>query len=386
MQIARGRIVAIGRREPPAPAIDCGDCIALPGFVNAHTHLEFSDLDRPLAADGGLPDWIERVVALRRGRLPHAGAAAVAAGLDESIRDGVTAVGEIATSLPHEVVSCLATAGPRVRVFRESLGLSSASIAERATTVARDLDRLARAGLAGGVSPHAPYSVAPALGRRLIDIASRHGLPVAMHLAESESEVDLVRRGRGPLRDLLERLGAWPDPAPALLGAADWISMLARSPRGLVIHGTHLEADATALARLARHRDRLAVVVCPRTTQTLAGRLPPVARLHEAGVRIALGTDSRASNPDLSLRAECRTLIDAGLVSPGEALACATTNGAWALGFDDTGVLAVGRRADLVVLRPATSPGPPEEMALDPMTRVVAVLRAGRLIWGTLDH
>lgn len=382
IRIARGRIVALGRGSPPGPATACNDCIVLPGLVNAHTHLEFSDLPHPLDVAGGLPAWIERVVALRRGRAP--GAAALAAGLAESAREGVTSVGEIATRLPADVVARLAGRGPRVRVFRESLGLAAATAASGAAAVAADLDHLAARGVAGGVSPHAPYSVSAALGRRLVDLAAARRLPVAMHVAEHEAEAELVGRTAGPFRDLLGTLGAWPSPPPRLLPAADWISLLARAPRGLVVHGTWLGADPAALARLARHRARLAAVICPRTTQALAGRPPPLATLRDAGVRVALGTDSRASNPDLSIRAECRALVEAGLASAGEALAMATVHGAWALGFDDTGVLAPGRRADLVVLRPATQTGPPEELALDPATRVVAVLRGGRLVAGAL--
>ncbi len=381
----RGRIVSLGRGRPPAPATSCDDCIVLPGLVNAHTHLEFSDLDRPLDVTGGLPAWIERVVSLRRSRDPGAegAAAAVAAGLAESAREGVTSIGEIATRLPADVMARLAARGPRVRVFRESLGLAAVPAAA-AAAVAADLDQLAARGISGGVSPHAPYSVSAALGRRLVDLAAARRLPVAMHVAEHEAEAEFVARGAGPFRDLLGSLGAWPTPAPRLLTAADWISSLARAPRGLVVHGTWLDADPPALARLARHRARLAVVICPRTTRALADRLPPLAALRDAGVQVALGTDSRASNPDLSIRAECRALVDGGLASPGEALAMATVHGARALGFDDTGVLAPGRRADLVVLRPAAPTGPPEELALDPATRVVAVLRAGRLVSGTL--
>jgi cytosine/adenosine deaminase-related metal-dependent hydrolase len=385
IRIARGRIVGLGRGRPPAPATACDDCIVLPGLVNAHTHLEFSDLPRPLDVTGGLPAWIERVVSLRRGRAPGAEpAAAVAAGLAESVREGVTSVGEIATRLPPAVVARLAARGPRVRVFREALGLAGAAAAAGATAVAADLDRLGARGIAGGVSPHAPYSVSAALGHRLVELAAARRLPVAMHVAEHEAEAEFVGHGTGPFHELLVALGVWPTPAPRLLPAADWISSLARAPRGLVVHGTWLDADPPALARLARHRARLAAVVCPRTTRALAGRPPPLAALRDAGVRVALGTDSRASNPDLSIRAECRALVDGGLAAPGDALAMATVHGAWALGFDDAGVLAPGRRADLVVLRPPAPSGPPEELALDPATRVVAVLRGGRLVSGAL--
>jgi 5-methylthioadenosine/S-adenosylhomocysteine deaminase len=144
--------------------------------------------------------------------------------------------------------------------------------------------------------------------------------------------------------------------------------------------------DDAAVARLARHRDRLCVAVCPRTTRALSGRLPPVEVFRAAGVRVALGTDGRGSNPDLSILAECRTLVDAGLASPAAAIAMATVHGAWALMLDHVaGRLAPGRPADLVVLRPATPWADPFTAALDPATTVAATLRAGRVISGVIE-
>lgn len=388
IEVARGRIIAVGCGRPRVPCIDLGDAVALPGLVNAHTHLEFSDLRRPLDTTGGLPEWIRRIVALRRARPTGADGAAgvaraVAAGLAESIAEGVTSVGEIATTLAPAVVDALAAGRPRVRVFRESLGLAAPTAAAIAA-VHRDLDRLAERGLAVGLSPHAPYSVSGSLGARLAELSAARRLPIAMHVAESRAEAELIAAGAGPFRDLLDQLGAWPAAAPRLLSAADWISLLARGPRGLVIHGTWLDGDRAAWSRLARHRARLALVICPRTTLALGGRLPPLHDLRAAGVRMAIGTDSRASNPDLSVRAECSTLVDAGLVSPEESLAMATVHGARAIGFDRVGSLTAGRRADVVFVRPAGRAADPVAAALDPSSPVVAVLRGGRLVAGSL--
>ncbi len=384
VRIERGFIRAMGRGRPTGPVHDLGDAIILPGLVNAHTHLEFSDIDRPLAGGGGLPGWIERVVALRKARAAGGAdearrlAGAVAAGLAESAAAGVTAIGEIATA-PHPAAQAT---GPAVRVFRETLGLSAAAMAGASSGLRRDLDRLAGGGVAVGISPHAPYSVGRLLGGQAVSEAARRRLPVAMHLAESPDEAELLATGGGAFRPLLERLGAWrPDAPPQLLPVADWITLLARAPRGLVVHGTFLPDDPPALARLARHRDRLGVVVCPRTTRSLGGRLPPVQAFHAAGIRVAIGTDSRASNPDLAVLPECRALVEAGLVRPAKALAMATLHGAWALAFERRcGILAPGRPADLAILRPAGKQADPCEAALDPATEVAATLRRGRVI------
>jgi len=391
IRLEGGLIVALGRGSPPgrrSERIDLGDAILLPGLVNAHTHLEFSECVSPLDATGGLSSWIGRIVGARRQRHGSGGpqAAVVAAidhGLAESAAAGVTALGEIATAVPR---GAYAGPGPAVRVFREGLGLRAEAVGSLPRLVAGDLDRLVRSGLAAGVSPHAPYSVAASLGRRLVAEAIGRGLPVAMHLCESREEEELLAAGTGPFRSLLEDLGAWDSRRPpTLLPAAEWIGLLARARRGIVVHATHIDRDPVALARLARHRSRLAVVVCPRTTRLIANVLPPIPLLMAAGIRVAIGTDSRASNPDLSVLAECRTLVDAGLVSPEDAVRMATVQGAWALGREArSGCLAVGRPADLAILRPAGPAADPWAAAVDPATRVAATFRGGRLIAGGL--
>ena len=387
VRIRRGRIVSVTagdcRVTQGAQVIDLPDAVVTPGLVNAHTHLEFSDVSLPLDTTGGLPGWISRLIPLRRTRGVDAAAAAIRRGLDESAAHGVTAVGEISTGLP---AGGYPTGGARLRVFREALGLGSAAATFAGRAAIRDLDRLMAAGIASGLSPHAPYSVTASLAGDIVTTARRRRVPLAMHIAESESEAELLRTGRGAFRDLFEQLGVWPaPPGPALVPAADWIARLARGHRGIVVHGTYLDRDAEAIARLARHRDRLCVAICPRTTNAISGRLPPVQLLRDAGVRVAIGTDSRASTPDLSVLAECRALVAAGLTSPQEALRMATVHGAWALGFEHvSGLLAAGRPADLAVLLPSTPRDDPFDAILDPATRVVATLRAGRVIAGSL--
>jgi cytosine/adenosine deaminase-related metal-dependent hydrolase len=385
LRIRGGRIVGLGGGPRRHDDLDLPDAIVIPGLVNAHTHLEFSDVGLPLPADGGLPAWIGRVIELRRGRAADDErlSAAIHRGLEESASHGVTAIGDISTGLP---VGGYPARGPRLRVFREALGLATASAGSVARVAFRDHSSLLAAGVAAGLSPHAPYSVSAPLAALLAGASRRLDAPLAMHVAESEAEAELLRSGTGPFRDLFDRLGVWQPDGASLLPAADWITLLARGPRAIIVHGTFLDRDENAMARLVRHRSRLCVAVCPRTTRTISNTLPPVRLFREAGVRVAIGTDSRASNPDLSVLAECRTLVDAGLASPEQALRMATVDAAWALGFERScGVLAPGRPADLAILAAEARHACPLDAIMDPATRVAATLRGGRLIAGHID-
>lgn len=377
VRIVGSRIIAVGRRRPDGPVIDLGDSILLPGLVNPHCHLEFSSISTPLPPEppGGLAGWIPAVMQARFAETSNP-AAAIAAGLHESAAAGVTLIGEIATAPP---TLAYPTHGvPRLRLYRECLGLSSHRGALSLKQLRRSLDRVPP-HVSAGISPHAAYSVHAGLARQLLRLAAARHLPVAVHLAESREEHELLAHDTGPFRTLLERLGAWPSPPPRLLSTADWISLGCRAPRAAFIHATHL--DEAALARLSRHRDRAAVIVCPRTATLISGQLAPLQALRRAGVRVAIGTDGRGSAPDLSPRHEAAVVVDRGLVSPDEAVAMITTDAAWAIASESTaGQLAAGRRADLAVLRPNSWSADPAADVLCPTTEVVATLRGGRLI------
>jgi cytosine/adenosine deaminase-related metal-dependent hydrolase len=292
-----------------------------------------------------LPEWIRLVIADRR-RGNRGGAAAMVAGLRESLAAGVTTIGEIATSVPprpsgEDVL-------PRTVVFQEAIGFS----AGRVDSVFADVEqRLAATEEPTGVSPHAPYTVHPQLLERLVRLAAERSIPIAMHLAESREELRLLQHGDGPFRELLEERSMWDAKAiPRGSRPLDYLKQLAEAPRSLVIHGNYL--DAEEIEYLGRRRDRMSVVFCPRTHAYFQHEAYPLGAMLKAGVRVALGTDSRASNPDLDLLEEARTLVKLfPQASPDNALRMATQDGAEALGISGVaGSFKVGKRADLVAI------------------------------------
>jgi cytosine/adenosine deaminase-related metal-dependent hydrolase len=362
------RIVEVTSRAASG-ATDLGDVAILPGFVNAHTHLEFSDLPAPLGERGTpLPAWIRQVIAARGGRGADPAATASAAivqGLAESARNGVTTIGEIATS--GWEAAMLENAPLGLNVFYELIGLRADRVDERIADAEEFVTRaLVAARWRGGLSPHAPYSVHPELLVGLARLAAANHLPLAMHVAESREELQLLATGDGPFRDLLQVLGAWdPEAIPRGSRPIDYLQVLGLAPRALVIHGNYL--DQAERAFLAEHAARMSVVYCPRTHSYFEHDRYPLAEMLADGVRVAIGTDSRASNPDLSLLAELRHVAQMHPdVRPEEILQLGALAGAQALGQDhEVGSLEAGKLANLVIVpMDTTGSAGPHELVL----------------------
>ncbi|MCM2371680.1 amidohydrolase family protein [Aporhodopirellula aestuarii] len=367
MSVADGRIVQTGQitASNPAPGgsvKDLGDVAILPALVNAHTHLEFSDLPGPIGRPGmELAEWIVEVVHARQNATldddtdrpsPRAN---ITQGALEAQRGGTGLIGEIAsTPWPGIDPHTAELASTKIISFAEVLGLTQTRANEKFHACVSHLE--SHRSLAG-ISPHAPYSTPLSLIDRCLDLAIRTNHPVAMHVAESPAERELLQQGSGPFADNLASLGfdlsalfPWRHPEPI----RHLIERLAVAPSALLVHGNDLRPLEIGL--IAEH-PTLNVVYCPRTHAFFAHDRHPVAELMAAGVNVALGTDSRASNPDLQLWREVRWLLQHRQdLSPADVLKMATLGGARALRQDDRyGTLAPGR-ASVFAIVPTTAP------------------------------
>ncbi len=340
--IENGLIVAVNDNAiATGPIEDLGDVALLPGLVNAHTHLEFSDLESPLGRPGmPLPDWIRLVINERKQSSKNV-AQNILKGLQESLRWGVTLIGNIATSVSHAPQDV-----PEILDFQEVIGFSSGRVD---SAFAEALERIEKSGSAG-VSPHAPYTVHPQLLDKLIDEAARRKLPMAMHLAESQQELELLEQGTGGFYELLEERSMWDDKAISRgTKPLGYLQALSRASRALVIHGNYLSDEE--LTFLAANSDRMSLVYCPRTHAYFEHEAYPLTKLLAAGVHVALGTDSRASNPDLSLLGEMQFVADRLRVPPEQIVRMATLSGAKALGRgNQTGSISPGKIANFTAL------------------------------------
>ena len=345
IRVLGNKIVEIGSGTPPSSATDLGDVALLPRLVNAHTHLEFSDCGAPIGRPGtSLSDWIGQVVAARGNTTPLQKAKAISRGISESAEYGVCLIGEITTP-PGDYG--LAGEPPQVHSFAEVLGLTQQRSDERLKAAATHLHADSRAGL----SPHAPYSTSRQAIESCVNLAIQHRRALAMHVAESPTERELLVHGTGAFVDALQAIGAW---QPGLFPWSgdpmlDLIDQLSTVSRVLLIHGNDLSAHE--IERLAGY-PQMSVVYCPRTHAFFRYDKHPVDRLLAAGVSVALGTDSRASNPDLSVWGEVQYLLRQRTdLDPHAVITMATANGADALGRPDLGRLTAGAKATIGLVR-----------------------------------
>jgi cytosine/adenosine deaminase-related metal-dependent hydrolase len=369
VEIADGRIVEVRRRAgaPDDETLDLGNAALLPALVNAHAHLEFSDLAEPIQPATPFTQWIRNLLAYRRERERPTGEL-VRDGLREAARTGTGLVGEIGAGnwQPTEISAAFDAsdgdgAMPTVVAFRELIGLLPEQSADQLELARRHIDECrklsssnvetANCGLTlrPALSPHAPYSVGPDLYHQLVNLARRESVPLCIHLAETPAELELLERGTGEFVEMLSSFGIWqPGLIPQGSRPMDYLEPLAQLDHALIAHGNYLSDDE--IAWLGRHPN-VATVYCPRTHAFFGHDEHPWRKLLAAGATVCLGTDGRSSNPDYSLWSELEFLAlqlnDAGR---RRLLDLATLSGARALGLEsDYGSLAPGKVADFCV-------------------------------------
>ncbi len=373
-----GRIAEI--RSLSSDARNVLPVILIPTLVNAHTHLEFSPLSEPIHPAFPFQDWITAVIQWRRGGDPMIGHA-VRRGLEESLKNGVTAVGEITTTQP--VGDDDIAAHCRVVSFREIIGLQQARIPELMQQATAHLMQNSASGkeatIVHGISPHAPYTVHPELFSSLVELAVHRSAVIAMHLAETTDELELLHDGKGRFVEFLAGLGLWNSATfPGGRSIRDFLEQLVRAPRALAIHGNYFTHDDIQF--VARHAN-VATVFCPRTHAYFGHSPHPIRQLLAAGANVILGTDSRASNPDLSLWRELQFVATHFPdISLPRLLAMATTDAADSLALPrDRHQIIAGAELQCVMLNAEHDASDLRGLICHPSTQPVTVLIGKRV-------
>ena len=350
-----GRIVevAVGRAER-----HFAGAAIVPGFVNAHTHLEYANY---AGFGDAMPfgPWITTHISRKRQLDAEAMLAVARLGALECLRSGVTTVADY--SFSGAAAQATADAGLRAIVYLEVFAVPAADAEEQWHEKRQRVEETPLVRI--GISPHAPYTCSLDTYRFCLSL----GVPVGTHLAESPHETEWFLHGSGPLAEI----GMFLVPPPGTRPVQALESVL--GPDLLCAHC--VEVDESDVALLAA-RD-VPVAHCPRSNALLGCGVAPLTPLRAAGVRVGLGTDSPASTPSFDLFEELRAAVYAArarerradALTAAEALALGTIDSARALRLDaDVGTLTPGKRADLTVVSLAGSPYHPVE---DPAAAVV---------------
>ncbi|PZA08441.1 MULTISPECIES: amidohydrolase family protein [unclassified Meiothermus] len=324
--VVGGHIAGVGGLEelrrafPQAEVIHKGKALT-PAPANAHTHLDLSALPR---FSGHYADFIRYVIASTDKR----GLEAAKAGYAELAASGVGAFGDIVAR--DEVMDFLleASALPGV-AYREVIGVNPEKAQEVFKAMRpRLLAWKKREGkVRVGLSPHTAHTVSAPLLQSLAEFARLEGFPLQIHLAESPAEVEYLRRGSGPLAPLLAPYrGRWGAPGVSPVQYLADLGVLGTNLT--LVHG--VQVDAADVQILAQSGCK--VVSCPRSNQGLGCGEFPWQLYLKHGVEVALGTDSKASSPDLDVKNEALSLWEK--VDPRVVVRAATRGSYRVLGLE----------------------------------------------------
>ena len=340
------RIASVARfddvgRHHSGHLVDLGEHILLPGLINAHCHLDYTMLRGKIAPHGSFTEWIRTINAEKATLTEQDYIDAINVGFAEARRFGTTTIANL-TAFPH--LAATVTEPVRTWWFGELIDVRNPNpgLADKAVALLKPVKHW-------GLAPHAPFTASKQLYARCNEIVRGEGFLLTTHLAESADEMQMFRDRTGSLFDFLRSIGRPMNDCGSGTPLSFLLQTEAIGQRWIIAHLNELDRHDFILLGDA---PKFHVVHCPRSHTFFGHAAFALDRLQALGFNICLGTDSLASNSDLSLFAEMRELLrnESGL-SPREVLAMATLNGALALGQRGLlGTIQPGAFADLVAL------------------------------------
>jgi 5-methylthioadenosine/S-adenosylhomocysteine deaminase len=354
---------AIAARYTAAQTINAPDDIVLPGLVNTHTHAPMV-MYRGLADDMALMDWLQKILFPAEAKTvsPEFVRTGTRLAALEMIESGTTTYADM-YYFEEEIAAVTRQAGLRGVLGQTIIDFPVTDAKTPAEGLAR-AERFIQAFrgdslIVPAIAPHAPYTVSRANLEASAALGRRYGVPVIIHVAETEDEIKTSReQHKATPVEYLESIGFW-------------------GPRTLAAHGVWVtDGDIEILKR----RD-VGVSHNPESNMKLASGIAPVTKYLAAGVRLGLGTDGAASNNDLDMFESMRQAAllakvatrDPTAVPAQTALDMATIGGARALAMEDRiGSLERGKRGDLIVVSMGATRQIPR---YDPVSHLVYVTR-----------
>jgi len=350
---------ALVARYPDEELRDFGLATIAPGFVDAHTHLEYTVL-RGLIDDLPYARWKHAI--MRREPLlaaPDWDDSALLGGL-EALASGITTIAD--SSRTGASLRAAAALGLRGLIYREVETMEKALVGQVMESALADIEAWEADAdpnlLAIGISPHSPYSCHPELFQRVAEYAA-DGRAVTLHLAGSREERQFIKYGSSLLgfdvREEYDRQAPlWlPTGVSPVRYVLQWD--LFKVPNISAVHCTQVDKDDIDI--LARYK--VGVAHCPRCNAKLGMGVMPLQDLLDAGISVGLGTDSAAATNTIGMFEEMRTGLlmqravarDRHFFAAADFLRFATLGSAEVLGIDgEVGSLEPGKKADVVVV------------------------------------
>ena len=357
--ITGNRIVEVGKFSDVSvrnsgETVDLGEQALLPGLINSHCHLDYTCLRGKIAAPNSFTDWIHAINAEKGNLKPENYVASIKKGFSEAKKFGTTTIANL-TAFP-ELISKIESP-VRTWWFAELIDVRNPGHAKE---LVRAVVEYLQSSPHWGLAPHSPFTASADLLRQCEETAGEKVL-LTIHLAESREEAEMFRDGKGRLYDFLKSIGRLMTDCGNKTPVEKFISETRRRDWMLV----HLnEIAETDFDLLTQSKSEMSVVHCPRSHRYFGHSPFQMDRLRRLGLNVCLGTDSLASNDDLSLFAEMRQVQRTFPETPPEKiLAMVTVNGALALRQQRTlGRIQPGLLADLVAVPCAGSADPLEEI------------------------
>lgn len=326
----------------------------VPGFVNAHCHVELSHLHKKFYKGSGMAGFIDQINALRDWAADEVKTALAREWMDRMWADGVSAMADISnddSSFPVKASHKMYT-----RTFLEVFG-SEPQMCEGVMADVRALNEKAdEAGIDAAPTPHSCYTMSP----QLLSASAAAGLErgyISYHSQESQQEEELIRNGSGAMYENRVRNGMSTPPVTGGSSLEYFIGRLAEAGQApydehiLLVHNVCLgQGDIDAAKAVMKN---VYWAVCPLSNMFIHNALPPIDLMRANGLDITVGTDSLSSNDDLSMIAEIACLHENFPSVPmGELLTWASLNGARFLSKEDIlGSIVSGKRPGIVLVR-----------------------------------
>ncbi len=320
--------------------------MVMPGLINPHVHLEFSG-NKSTLKYGSFMEWLYSVIEHREELINGCDAACMTKACDDMLKNGITTFGAVSSYAMD--LEAAVNAKQKVLFFNEVIG----SQALMADTLYDDFmarleasQQVTREGFTPAIAIHSPYSVHPALIKKALAHASRHNIPTSAHYLESPEEKEWLESNSGGFEPFFKE---FLKQEYAVNTSKEFLALFKEKPTLM----THVvQANDEELTQLAE--DGHTVIHCPISNRLLGNGAIDLEKLDKNGVPWVMGTDGLSSNYALDLMEEMKIALfmhaDADLLPLAkELLASATVKSAAALGLN-SGEIAVGREADLLVI------------------------------------